>query len=89
MEEAESRVVYGLSAFAPNGFGMVYQNDPMYGVEGLLSAGRNAQQSVCTATIVFIQIVLCKITACTASNGVLSAGRDSQKSVCTATIVLM
>jgi len=38
VEAADTRVVFGVSAFAPNGFGMVWEDDQFYGVEGALSA---------------------------------------------------
>ena len=38
VEDADARVVVGLSAFAPTGFGMADQLNPFYGVSGALSA---------------------------------------------------
>jgi hypothetical protein len=37
LEDADTRVVYGLSAFAPNGFGMMYEKDPAWGIPGAAS----------------------------------------------------
>ena len=38
VEDADTRVVFGLSAFAPGGFGMVWEDDEFYGMEGPISA---------------------------------------------------